>query len=266
MSEQAIRQESVTLPHFHYDVPVLYLADGGPYIPVIAICQMLGIRADTHIPRWRKLLLWITARKLPVYLPKRGKRLVWCLPLGEVPFLYSCFNWQCVPYERRAQLLRAAEEGSRISGLAYQARQQSYKAMRHLLFTTLTNFTDFEANLQRCAKNLAPSLEDEFRLWLNNHIQYGRSLIRETIACARQLLHEQGDLPIVDGLHINLDGNVIDTFSMPLLPIVPRKGSKQIFENIEKLTQWYQELIAFLEEQGLWPNGGQNIRHTPETS
>ena len=27
-------------------------------------------------------------------------------------------------------------------------------------------------------------------------------------------------------------------------------------ENIEKLTQWYQELIAFLEEQGLWLNGG----------
>ena len=184
MSEQDIQQECVMLPHFHCDVPVLYLADGGSYVPVIAICQILGIRADAHIPRWRKLLLWATARKLPVYLPKRGKRLVWCLPLGEVSFLYSCFNWQRVSPERREQLLQAAEEGSRISGLTYQTMQQRYKAMRHLLFTTLTSFIDFDANLQRCAKNLAPSLEDEFRLWLNDHIQYGRSLFRETIACA----------------------------------------------------------------------------------
>jgi len=62
--------------------------------------------------------------------------------------------------------------------------------------------------------------------------------------------------PVVDALLINLDGKVIDIFSMPLLPIVPCEGSEQLFENREKLTQWYQELIAFLEEQGLWLNGG----------
>ena len=134
--------------------------------------------------------------------------------------------------------------------------QQRYKATRHLLFTILTNFTDFDANLQRCATKLALLLEDEFRLWLNANIEYGRSLFRETIACARELLREQGDLPIVDALHINSDRKEIDTFSMPLLPIVPREGSERLFENIEKLTQWYQELIAFLEEQGLWLNGG----------
>jgi len=69
MSEQAIRQESVTLPHFYYGMPVLDLADVGPFIPVIAICQMLGKRAETYIQHWPKWLLWGTTRKLPVYLP-----------------------------------------------------------------------------------------------------------------------------------------------------------------------------------------------------
>ena len=184
MIEQAIRQESVTLPHFHYDVPVLYLADRDPYVPVIAICQMLGIRADIHIPRWRKSLLWATARKLSVYLPKRGKHLVWCLPLGEMPFLYSCFNWQHASPERRAQLLQAAEEGSRISEIIYQEMQQRYKATLHLLFTVLTNFTDFDANLQRCATKLASLLDDELHLWLNEYIERGRSLFRDRRLCA----------------------------------------------------------------------------------
>jgi len=70
------------------------------------------------------------------------------------------------------------------------------------------------------------------------------------------MLLDQGNLPIVDALHINLDGNVIDTFSMPLLPIAPREDSERLFENIKKLIQWYQELMTFLEEQGLWLSKG----------
>jgi hypothetical protein len=40
---QAIQQSTITLPYFDYEVPILYLSST-PYIPVIALCEMLGLR------------------------------------------------------------------------------------------------------------------------------------------------------------------------------------------------------------------------------
>jgi len=45
------------LPYFDEEVPVLYLEDGKAYLPVRSLCCMLGLRAETHIPWWRKLVL-----------------------------------------------------------------------------------------------------------------------------------------------------------------------------------------------------------------
>ncbi len=40
---QAIQQSTITLPYFDEEVPVLYLSST-PYIPVITLCEMLGLR------------------------------------------------------------------------------------------------------------------------------------------------------------------------------------------------------------------------------
>jgi hypothetical protein len=72
-NEQAVlKQTTITLPFLDDQVPALYLVDGRPYIPVFAVCQALGIRADMHIQRWKNLALWVTARKLPFQTEKRG--------------------------------------------------------------------------------------------------------------------------------------------------------------------------------------------------
>jgi hypothetical protein len=80
-------QSTIMLPHIGEVVPVLYLGDGNPFIPVCAVCKVLGINADRYIQRWRTLIHWTDARKLPFKI-SRGKRLVWCLQLAEDPFLY----------------------------------------------------------------------------------------------------------------------------------------------------------------------------------
>lgn len=64
--EQGVKQATIVLPYFDEEVPVLYLADGTAYLPVKSLCRMLGLRAETYIPRWRKLVLWANARKLPL--------------------------------------------------------------------------------------------------------------------------------------------------------------------------------------------------------
>lgn len=66
----------------------------------------------------------MTARKLPLQTRRHGKRLVWCLLISQVPFLYSLFDWKQVAPERRAQLRQATEAQVQLANLAYQTMQQ----------------------------------------------------------------------------------------------------------------------------------------------
>jgi hypothetical protein len=248
--QEVIEQTTVTLPFLDDEVPALSLADGRLYVPVRAVCWALGIQADTHSRRWRTLGLWITARKLPFQTEKRGKRLVWCLLISEVPFLYSLFDWKLVSPERRLQLRRATEEQVKLADLAYQEMQQRYKAMRQTLFTFLTTFADIDVLLQQYAHVLSPTLDNEASLTLIALIEGGRSLFQDATAHARNILHDQGELPIIDVFKIGADNKVIDTFSMPLLPIVPQEESEQFFALMGQLTAWRQELQAFWNARG----------------
>jgi hypothetical protein len=83
---EVVTQTTTRLPFLDDEVPILYLSDGRPYIPVFALCHALGIRPDIHTRRWRRLVLWVIARKLPFHTEKPGRRLVWCLLISEVPF------------------------------------------------------------------------------------------------------------------------------------------------------------------------------------
>jgi hypothetical protein len=248
--QEVIAQTTVILPFLDDEVPALYLADGRLYIPVCAVCRALGIHADTHIRRWRTLVLWITARKLPFQTEKRGKRLVWCLLISEVPFLYGLFDWKLVSPERRLQLLRASKEQAKLADLAYQEMQQRYKAMRQALFTFLTAFADIDALLQQYAAVLSPTLDDESSLVLVALVDRGRSLFQKATTHARKMLHDQGTLPIVDAFMIDADNNMIDTFSMPLLPIVSHEDSELFFALMGQLAVWRKELQAFWNERG----------------
>jgi hypothetical protein len=248
--QEVIAQTTVTLPFLDDEVPALYLADGRPYIPVCAVCRALGIQADTHIRRWRRLVLWTTARKLLLQTEKRGKRLVWCLLISEVPFLYSLFDWKLVSSERRLQLRRATDEQVKLANLAYQEMQQRYKAIRQSLFVFLTTFADIDELLQQYAHVLSPTLDNEASLTLTALIERGRSLFQDATAHARKILHDQGELPIMDVFQIGADNQVIDTFSMPLLPIVPQEESEQFFALMGQLTAWRQELQAFWNKRG----------------
>jgi hypothetical protein len=248
--QEVIEQTTVTLPFLDEEVPALYLADGRPYIPVCAVCRALGIRADTHIRRWRTLVLWITARKLPFQTEKRGKRLVWCLLISEVPFLYSLFDWKLVSPERRLQLHRATEVQMKLADLAYQELQLRYKAMRQVLFEFFTDFAEINVLLQQHVDMLSFRLDDESSLEFATLVDCGRSLFQKASAQARKMLHDQAELPIVDAFKIDADKNVIDTFAMPLLPIVAHEDSEYFFALMGQLTAWRQELEVFWSEQG----------------
>lgn len=246
--KQVVQQSTMVLPHFDYEVPILYIADGTAYVPVIALCEMLGLRADRHIRRWRGLVLWSDACKLPLRTKSGKTRMVWCLHRGAFPFLYGCFNWSLVSPERRMQLRQATDEWIELSNHAYQAMQAHYKAIRRFLFTFLTTYTDTTASLKRVAEQLSTLLDSGSCLKLDELVTQGISLIEQATKHARSMLQEQAGTPIFDAFKVDSDGNIQETFSLPLLPVVPQEDEEKLIELLEKLVQWNQEFTGFLKE------------------
>jgi hypothetical protein len=246
-----IWQATITLPHFHYEIPVLYLSDGAPYIPVVEFCKMLGLRAETHIPRWRRRIVWCNARKLPWRAPTGRTRVVWCLHLGALPFLCACFNWSLVTPLQQAQLREATGAWLKATEQAQQEMLIEYRQMRRLLFGFLAAYANAESMLSRSALLLASRLgSSDARIQLEQRISYGCTLIQQATNHARKSLHAQAAIPTIDVVELGRDGEGMETCSLPLFPIVPRGERAQFFDYLKLLSNWHREFAAFLKSAG----------------
>jgi hypothetical protein len=97
---------------------------------------------------------------------------------------------------------------------------------------------------------LSPTLDNEYALKLASFIDYGRSLFQKATVHARKMLHDQETLPIIDTFTIEADRTVIDSFSMPLLPIVSSEDKDFFILLIGQLVDWSRELQVFLSKLG----------------
>ena len=243
--EQVVRHITMTLPHFDYEVPVLYVTGEEAYIPMFALCEVLGLRVDTHVQRWRKLLLAEEVRKLPVCTHGRRKRVLWCVNMEVLPFLYGYFDWALVSPERRVQLRQAAQEWLERLGQAHRTMEDRYKETRFALFSLLTTHTDDKATLKDYAQRLHAFLDDDSCSRLDQLIAHGCALIQQATAHARTMLHGQIDNPVIDATTADPDGNVIDSRLLLLLPIMTEKDNEQLLESMTQLVQWYKDFAVF---------------------
>lgn len=228
MKDKSVRQATILLPHFNYEMPIIYLEGEEGYVPVRAVCEMLGIRADTRIRRWRHLLLWEGARKLPWRRAGQRTYLVWCLHLGALPFLYCCMDWSYVLPECREQLRQATDEALDVLDQAHQRQRARYRQLRQLLFPFLVKMEGADQRLQEKALELSASLSQVSQKRLNIFVYLGCQLIQEATTAAKNMLHEMGNSWIVDAVHID-EGHVTDTFSIPLCPILPKEEDIDAF-------------------------------------
>jgi hypothetical protein len=250
--EGEIRQTTMILPYFNYEIPVLLLRDEHPYIPVVELCKMLGLRADAHLPRWRTLLFWQDARKLPYNTPQRGRRVVWCLPGGALLFWYSCFDWSLVSPERQAQLRQATDEGMEVLARAHQEMLNQYQRVRHDLFEFVTAYAETETTFPRFAAAMHLYLNDfEACIAWEDLISQVQACIGEALAHARKMLQEQAEIPVVDAVKVNPAGEAIEEMALPLFPIVSKKDVACFYEHLRQLAQWSRQLMDFLEAYGV---------------
>ena len=247
---QKVQQAALVLPYFDAEVPVLYVADGTPYIPVVALCRMLGLRADTHIARWRRLLVWGHACKLPLRTA-RGRRVVWCLHLGAIPFLFSCFNWSLVSPERRIQLRQATDASLKLMEESQQKMLTRYRDLRRHLLRFLVAYAQADSQLDQVAGRMHARLDRTSCIQFEVLLSEGRTLIHEATAFARKLVHEQATDLIVDVVTLDTDSQMTQVDTFPLFPVVSRQDEERFSAYLSRLTQWYRQVSAFLDEKGL---------------
>ena len=213
--EQGVQQATIVLPYFDEEVPVLYLADGTAYLPVRSLCRILGLRAEMHIPRWRKLVIWANARKLPLQTA-RGRRIVWCLHMGALPFWCACFHWSCVSIERREQLRQATDAWLKDVAQAQRVLLERYRSLRKELFAFIEAYSDAETWLDHCALHLSATLDVASSRQVESLLSQGKTLIREATAQARKMVQEAAIAPIVDVVALDAHGAMTETDTQPL--------------------------------------------------
>ncbi len=253
----SIRQATIVLPYFGEEVPMLYLADGTAYLPVRSLCRMLGLRAETHIPQWRKLVLWASARKLPLQTA-RGHRIVWCLHLGALPFWCVCFNWSLVSAVRREQLRQAIDAWQEDVAQAQRLLLERYRSLRRYLFVFIAAYIDAETWLDQWALHLSSSLDIASVRQIELLLSQGKTLIGQATTQARKMVQEQAMAPVID--IITLDGNGVGTEigTFPLFPVVPREDCEQFIASLRKLVQWHLDMAAFIDKLKSSQNRGQS--------
>jgi hypothetical protein len=254
---QTIQQTTLMLPYFDEEVPALYLSDGTAYLPVRALCRLLGLRAETHIPRWRKLFLWENARMLPLQTA-RGQRTVWCLHMGALPFWCACFNWSLVSAERREQLRQATDAWQEDVAQAHRLLLERYRSLRRVLFAFLKGYSDAETWLDRWALPFTCSLDVAASLHLEQLLLQGKALIREATVQARKMVQEQAMAPVVDLIALDADGAGTEIGTLPLFPVVPREDCEQFLVSMRRLVQWHQEMAGLIGNLKLSQNGDQS--------
>ncbi len=244
--EQGVKQATIVLPYFDEEIPVLFLADGTAYLPVRSLCRMLGLRAEIHIPRWQKLVLWANARKLPLRTV-RGERLLWCLHRGALPFWCNCFNWSLVSAVRREQLRQATDAWQEDVALAQQLLLEHDRSLRRYLFEFLVVYSDAETWLNQWSLSLFSSLDATSSRQFDLLLSQGKTLISQATAQARKVIQERALAPVFDVVTLDVNGAVKETdTSFPLFPVVPPEDSEQFFASMRKLAQWHQDTKAFI--------------------
>jgi hypothetical protein len=244
---QAIQQTTILLPCFDEEVPALYLADGTAYLPVRALCRMLGLRAETHIPRWQKLVLWASARKLPLQTA-RGEHMVWCLHMGALPFWCVCFNWSLVAPVRREQLRQATDVWQEDVAQAQRLLLERYRALRRHLFAFLEAYSDAEIWLDQWVLHLSSSLDVASARQLELLLSQGKTLIGQATTQARKMVQEQAIAPTMDIVTIDASGEVTEIGTLPLFPVVPCEDREQFFASLRKLARWYLDMAALIDK------------------
>lgn len=240
-----ITQGTMYLKPFECEVSLLHTPDGD-FVPLVELCSMLGVPVAPYTAMACKRFRPEGAiQRLPFQVrPESPPRQVWCLRNEEVLFWLSSIPSDRVSPARREQQRTFRLQMMRIAGDVYDTLQRQYRVTRSDLFGNIHIYETLPAQLRHLAAHTAPHLAPDDLAELDLLMARGYTLLEECTLLARSVAQEIAQQPIVDTLVVNAEGEIVDTQSMPILPILPSEPSLRQAE--ARLAMWLHEFEAFV--------------------
>lgn len=219
---------TLVLPHLNLRVPVTYDARGVPWVPVSALCHVLGLDPTFAYHYVRHKLGWASAAKHWVHVGGR-LRLVWCLPhpIGTA-------SWFSVVYGRVADAdLRTKLNSAINDGMGYlaDARERSLRAYRqaradaHALVLALTSQHQRAERIRQHMAAASLQLSADTRHAIDALFEREQALYVESQPFLHQWFDSQRQQPLVRAFRVVEDVTEDSQSSQPPAPSGEPSGS-----------------------------------------
>lgn len=243
-------QQTMYLKPFECEVPLLHTPDGA-FVPVVALCDVLGLPTSPYIAlacnRFRPegAMQRLPFQKSTDAPPGQ----VWCILEEMVAAWVLSVPTEQVSTDRREQLQAFKRQAMEATSHLYTTLQHQYRVTRGEIFEWLRMCEDLPTRLRRIAERAAPHLHPNCRAELDTLMGRGFALFEESAERARTVVQEITQQPVMDTVVLNAEGEVVDTGSIPLLPILPSQPLLQ--QSQAPVMTWLHEFNAFLTAHGL---------------
>ncbi len=235
----------------------------GEYVPIRALCELLGLPPATwigvvcsqHKGRTNAVRRW------PYRAPDGMTRPEWCLEQHDALRWLSYLWPEKVQGERREQLRAYQQTMMDAMGQAYEQMQENYQVLRRTLFADLATCQRMQAMLTQMDEQFSPHLAHmdppvggeavvaQFPALLSR----GRETYDAYAAELRAVLAEMTGQPVIDALIVNEQGEVADTLAMPILPVTPDTAAMDAGQ--DRARAWVSELTDWMSGHGFHVSG-----------
>lgn len=238
------------LAPFACDLPLLHTPEGD-FVPLVALCIMLGLPTSPYIAiACKRFRPGRAIQRLPFReSPDRPSRQVWCLREEMVAIWLWSVRSDRVSPARREQLRAFHHRALEVADQVYASAQQQYRMTRSDVFEWLLVCQDVPTRLRRIAERAARRLHPNHHAELDALMARGYALFEESATQARAVVEEILQQPALDTVEVNAEGEVVETGSMPLLPMLASRRPLQ--QSQIRIAIWLYDFDAFLKAQGL---------------
>lgn len=262
-----VTQGTLHLNPFDADVPAITLADGTEYVPIRALCELLGLAPSP----WIAVVCGYyrgddvegaAVRRLPYLRPDGVSRDEWCLDRYHVlRWLTFHLNPHHVPAGvRHEQLLGFQRQMVDVVGRLYQHQQEDFHAVKqdviHRLDACATSLRTLDELIAAFGPHLEHSVPTEaegraIRVEFVAFVAEGRRVQEQLADALRAVLQQMTDELVIDAVKVDeATGEVVDTVAMPILPHVP--DLSEVNRLSDKAHQWFvEDLVAWPHAHGI---------------
>ncbi|MBA3824879.1 MAG: hypothetical protein H0X24_13410 [Ktedonobacterales bacterium] len=243
-----IMQTTVPLPMLGGELPLLVTGDQRGYVPVAALCHLMGVRPATYLSRWQRAPFWSEALKLMWQTPTRGRRAVWCLERHSLKDAMQSIDWRGIDPERREQLFAFSQEYEKLLQESYAGLLEEYRAFRRMLYRLLTTYARIAERLQSFRERLGLLLSRHAMDQVGAVLDEGERIISAGADFAATHVRA---IEVADTLQTLARGSQDANVTEVTIPSISRADFDALTQHLDRFSAWQDRFDAFLQRYGI---------------